>query len=134
MDRPSITQQVTFLHTADLQETAEFYEQILGLERVLDQGVCLIFKAGADAFIGFCESVGSRLDAGEADPVILTLVSEQVDRWYDYLCQFDVLIEKKPTLNERFNIYHLFLRDPNHYLVEIQTFLDPSWPKPTVTT
>ena len=102
---------------------------------MLDQGVCLIYRVGSDAFIGFCESVGSRLGTdGAADPVIMTLVSDEVDQWYDYLLTQDVLIEKKPTLNEKFNIYHLFLRDPNHYLVEIQTFLDPAWPKPTQTS
>ena len=130
MDRPGIQQQVTFLHTRDLGETAVFYEQILGLERVLDQGVCLIFATGGDAFLGFCEDTGSRLGAGEtADPVILTLVSEAVDQWYDYLCQHNIPVEKPPMLNEKFNIYHLFLRDPNNYLLEIQTFLDPLWPK-----
>ena len=134
MDRPTIIQQVTFLHTAVLQETAVFYEQTLGLKRVLDQGVCLIFATGSDAFLGFCQSAGSRLNSAEtADPIILTLVSEDVDQWYDYLRQHNVPIEKKPTLNEKFNIYHLFLRDPNHYLIEIQTFLDPSWPKPIPT-
>ena len=131
MEKPSITQQVTFLHTDDLEKTAHFYENILGLKQVLDQGVCLIYQVGSDAFIGFCESVGSRLGTdGTADPVIITLVSAEVDQWYAYLSTHDVLIEKKPTLNEKFNIYHLFLRDPNHYLVEIQTFLDPAWPKP----
>ncbi len=130
MERPKILQQVTFLHTRNLGETAVFYEQVLGLERVLDQGVCLIFATGGDAFLGFCESAGSRLGAGEtADPVILTLVSEDVDQWYDYLRNLNVPVEKPPTLNEKFNIYHLFLRDPNDYLLEIQTFLDPSWPK-----
>ena len=134
MDRPEILQQVTFLHTDDLAETAVFYEQILGLERVLDQGVCLIFATGGDAFLGFCEGAGSRLGADKtAVPVILTLVSEAVDQWYDYLCEHNVRVEKPPTLNEKFNIYHLFLRDPNNYLLEIQTFLDPLWPKPKQT-
>lgn len=134
MDRPSIQQQVTFLHTGNLGETAVFYEQVLGLERVLDQGVCLIFATGGDAFLGFCESAGSRLGADEtAVPVILTLVSEDVDQWYDYLCQRNIPVEKPPTLNEKFNIYHLFLRDPNDYLIEIQTFLDPLWPIPIQT-
>jgi hypothetical protein len=30
------------------------------------------------------------------------------------------------------NIYHCFLRDPNGYLIEIQRFLDPAWPRPTL--
>ncbi|MCP4415534.1 MAG: VOC family protein, partial [Chloroflexi bacterium] len=36
--QPPIEQQVTFLHAQDLAETAVFYEKILGLKLVLDQG------------------------------------------------------------------------------------------------
>lgn len=125
MNRPELTQQVTFLHTADLEKTAVFYQNILGLKMVLDQGVCQIFQVSADAFIGFCE----HFEGVNPDGVILTLVSEQVDAWHDYLVAQNVLIEKPPTLHETFNIYHIFLRDPNGYLVEIQKFLDPAWPK-----
>jgi catechol 2,3-dioxygenase-like lactoylglutathione lyase family enzyme len=39
-----------------------------------------------------------------------------------------VAIEKRPTMNTTYNIYHFFMRDPDGYLVEIQRFLDPAWP------
>ncbi|KAA3660527.1 MAG: VOC family protein [Chloroflexi bacterium] len=131
MNRPSIEQQVTFLHTDDLEKTAVFYQTILGLNLVLDQGPCRIYAVGRDAFLGFCRSAGTRLGGDEqADPVILTLVSQEVDAWHTFLVEKDVPIEKPPTLNEKFNIYHCFIRDPNGYLVEIQRFLDPSWPTP----
>lgn len=120
-------QQVTFLHTDDLAATAVFYEQLLHLPLVLDQGVCRIYGINDVAFLGFCISAGSRLAAGN-DSVILTLVSHEVDDWHAYLVEHGVDIEKPPTLNEKFNIYHCFLRDPNGYLVEIQQFLDPQWP------
>jgi catechol 2,3-dioxygenase-like lactoylglutathione lyase family enzyme len=125
MERPLLTQQITFLHTANLAKTAVFYQTILGLNLALDQGKCQIFQVGTDAFIGFCE----HLAGANPDGVILTLVSEQVDEWHDYLVAKNVTIEKPPTHNEMFNIYHIFLRDPNGYLVEIQKFLDPAWPK-----
>lgn len=125
MNRPELTQQVTFLHTADLAETAVFYQTILGLKQVLDQGKCQIFQVGSDAFIGFCE----HFEGANPEGVILTLVSDQVDEWHDYLVAQNIPIEKPPTLNETFNIYHIFVRDPNGYLVEIQRFLDPTWPR-----
>jgi len=37
--------------------------------------------------------------------------------------------ETSPT----YNIYHAFLRGPSGYLVEIQRFEDPSWPKPSTS-
>ena len=66
----------------------------------------------------------------EPKGVILTLVSQEVDRWADYLQAHGITLEKPPTLYDRFNIYHCFLRDPNGYLIEIQQFLDPAWPRP----
>lgn len=129
-DTPRLQQLVTFLYTHDLDASTDFYRGVLGLELILDQGVCRIFKVADGGFIGFCQSgtaVGRSAD--QQDGVILTLTSDQVDGWHDYLLNKKVVIEKPPTLNEKYNIYHLFLRDPSGYLVEIQTFLDPAWPK-----
>lgn len=132
MPRPSLTQQVTFLYTNDLEATHDFYSEVLGLPMVLDQGACRIYQVQPTAFLGFCQA-GTAVDRRVEDPsgVILTLVSDEVDTWHDYLQIHhpQVAIEKPPTHNEKYNIYHLFLRDPNQYLVEIQTFLDPAWPR-----
>ena len=129
--RPPIEQQVTFLHARNLAETAVFYEQILGLKLVLDQGSCRIYATGGDAYLGFCQTVGEHMQAPPAvNHIMLTLVTSDVDGWHAYLLEKGVVIEKPPTLNEKFNIYQCFLRDPNGYLIEIQTFLDPNWSKP----
>lgn len=125
MTRPTIDQQVTFLYTADLAATAVFYETILELPLVLDQGTCRIYATGGGAFLGFCRHLsGGATGSG----VILTLVSQDVDGWYDYLQRKGVEFEKPPQFNPQFNIYHCFLRDPNGYLIEIQRFDDPAWP------
>lgn len=129
MKLPPLDQLVTFLYTHDLESTAVFYSEILGLPLVLDQGPCRIFQIALGGFIGFCQTgtaVGRSAD--QQDGVIITLTSQKVDDWYTYLLEKGVEIEKKPSHNEKYNIYHLFLRDPNGYLVEIQTFLDPAWP------
>lgn len=124
MTTPPIDQQITFLHTRDLEKTADFYANILGLSLALNQGVCRIYQVSGGAFLGFCQ----HLDAVERpEGVILTLVSQDVDGWHAYLQAQDIPIEQTPALNAKFNIYHLFLRDPNGYLIEIQRFLDPRW-------
>jgi catechol 2,3-dioxygenase-like lactoylglutathione lyase family enzyme len=126
MSRPPIDQQVTFLYTADLTATARFYEEALGLRLVLDQGTCRIYQVTGSAFIGFCQRAG--LPSAD-NRVILTLVSDQVDEWHTHLTGLGIPFEKPPALNPQYNIYHCLLRDPNGYLVEIQRFLDPAWPK-----
>ena len=122
-------QQVTFLYTTDLDATSRFYKDILGLPLALDQGGCRIYRAAPNAFLGCCShsSAGRRDDTSG---VVLTLVTDEVDRWYERLRARGVIFEQAPTHNPTYNIYHCFLRDPNGYLIEIQRFLDPAWPRP----
>lgn len=120
-------QQVTFLYCRDLEKTSRFYQDAFGFHLALDQGSCRIFQVAANSFIGFCQ----REDlAPLKDGVIFTLVTEQVDAWYKKLIDKGVQIEKPPAENSNYNIYHMFLRDPDGYLIEIQRFLDPTWPPP----
>jgi catechol 2,3-dioxygenase-like lactoylglutathione lyase family enzyme len=127
MLHPTIDQQITFLYTHDLTITARFYEQILGLSLVLDQDSCRIYRVSGDGYLGFCQR-----EAAPEQPtgIILTIVTGEVDEWYRYLKVQNVDFEKSPTYNPDYNIYHCFLRDPNGYLIEIQRFLDPTWPEP----
>ncbi len=122
--RPSIEQQITFLYTRDLKTTAHFYETVIGLPLVLDQGGCRIYEVAGEAYVGFCE----RESAPEKPQGILfTLVVPDVDKWYAYLVARGVPFDKTPALNETYGIYHCFARDPNGYVIEIQRFLDPTW-------
>jgi catechol 2,3-dioxygenase-like lactoylglutathione lyase family enzyme len=143
--RPSLTQQVTFLYTADLEATHAFYGKLLGLPLVLDQDACRIYRAvpggAGEAFLGFCRR-GAVLQPPAPEPagqegvldrsVVLTLVSEEVDGWGAWLEAQGVALERPPQHNATYNIRHLFLRDPDNRLVEIQQFLDPTWPQPGV--
>lgn len=125
MNRPPLSQQVTFLYTTDLKATAHFYETVLSLPLVLDQGICRIYQVSRDGFIGFCQ----REAAAKPDGIIVTLVTPEVDAWYAHLQGQGISFEKPPQFNPDYNIYHCFLRDPNGYLLEIQRFLDPAWPQ-----
>lgn len=114
---------VTFCYTADLQASARFYAEDLKLPLALDQGTCRIYRVASGGFLGVCQ----REEGPDPTGVILTLVTEDVDTWFEHLKARGVPVEKPPTLNEKYDIYHCFLRDPNGYLVEIQRFNDPDW-------
>ena len=118
---------VTFILVDDLEKSCAFYADALGLKMVLDQGACRIYEVAPNSFLGICSH---RKPPEDRSGVILTLVSDDVDGWYEHLLGFDLEFEKTPQLYEKFNIYHLFVRDPDGYLVEIQQFKDPAWPKP----
>lgn len=119
MTHPPIDQQITFLYTRDLEATALFYEQVLGLELALDQGDCRIYRVTRDGYVGFCR----RAEAPqEPRGLILTIVTDYVDSWYAVLQERGATFEKPPAYNPKYGIYHCFLRDPNGFLLEIQRF------------
>ena len=115
-------QQITFLHTRNLQATRDFYTHILSLPVVRDQGSCLILGAAPNAFLGFCEHI-EPIQPGRR--VILTLVTDDVDGWYRDLTSRGAETVSKPQANLKYKIYHFFLKDPDGYWVEIQQFDQP---------
>jgi catechol 2,3-dioxygenase-like lactoylglutathione lyase family enzyme len=114
---------ITFCVTHDLETTARFYEDTLGLKLVLDQGKCRIYRVAGGSFIGFCE----RDTPLPTEGLILTLVTDDVDGWYARLSDLGVEIEAPPKHNPEYRIYHFFLRDPNGYRLEVQRFDDTGW-------
>lgn len=121
-------QQVTFLYTADMDRADAFYGGTLGLELVqVQEAGCRIYRTGPASFVGICLAREGR----HADPsgVILCLVTEDVDGRAAGLAAKGVSVEKPPQRHADFDIYHCFLRDPDGYLIEIQRFESPDWPR-----
>ncbi len=114
---------ITFLKTQDLDRTTDFYINIVGFDLALDQGSCRIFRICRNCFIGFCLTDGTT----GSDEVIITIEIDDVDGYCQHLKSRGAEIEVPPRINTRYNIYQMFIRDPNGYRIEIQRFLDPNW-------
>lgn len=112
---------ITFIYTNNLEQSAGWYETLLGLELALDQGVCRIYR-WADGFLGLCRKVEPVL---ATDDLILTFVTDEVDAVYKRLQAGGATLLTTPTRNADFDIYHFFARDPSGYRVEVQKFLSP---------
>lgn len=126
-------QLVTFLYVRDLVISERFYGETLGLEKILDQGLARIYRIGSgNAFLGIClSSAVQQAPSPDRAPlgVIVTFVIDDVDRAYRDLLAKGVVFEKAPAVNATYNIYNCFFRDPDGYLLEIQRFLSPDWPR-----
>jgi len=122
MSLSEFSQQITFLHSNDLQKTRQFYEGLLNLKMVRDQATCQIFCVTNHAFLGFCEHI-EPISTGRK--VILTLVTEDVDAWYESLKKRGADLMEPPQGNPNYQIYHFFLLDPNGYWIEVQRFAQP---------
>ena len=122
-------QQVTFLLVSDLETSTRFYRDALGLPIVLDQGDCRILRVSASAFLGICERKGRS----DRDSVLITLVTDEVDETHEALTAAGVPCDKTPQRHPKYDVYHAFYRDPDGFLIEIQRFLDPAWPRADAT-
>ena len=131
-------QQVTFLNTSSLEDTADFYGTKLSLPLVFEQpGFVLFYQVSRDSYLGIClRAERAAADTTGAIPTLVVGTTQEVDAWQVRLEAAGVEIEKRagPGISSDGKsipaIYNLFIRDPANYLVEIQVFLDPAWPAP----
>ena len=113
---------VTFIRSSDLERSQEFYEGLLELEFVLDQGRCRIFRISSSGYLGVCEGKPSP------DGIIITLVAKDVRERCDALSRRGLLFEQPVSYNADHDITHAFARDPDGHLIEIQRFESADWP------
>lgn len=114
---------ITFLKTRNLDTTTSFYTNILGFHLVLDQGSCRIFRICPNCYLGFCLTDGET----GSEEVTITLEVADVDGYCQALQARGVEIDVHPRFNPKYQIYQMFIHDPNSYTIEIQRFLDPAW-------
>lgn len=113
---------ITFLYYKNLPPVAKFYEEVLGLELVIDQGFAKIYKTAGQAHLGIVDETRGYHKANPIKPVEITLLVNDVDAYYRRFQEMGV-----KTLNEPKDIPDLKLRcfllqDPEGYVIEIQKF------------
>lgn len=113
---------ITFLYTQDLPRLSRFYEAVLGLDCVLDQGRCRIFRASATALIGLCDIPGRPRGT---DGVLVSFAVPDVDAAQAALAARGVVFDGPVQDGMGGTIRSAFFRDPEGYRLEIQSFLRP---------
>ncbi len=112
---------IHFYKVDDLDNVKRFYGDILRLPLYKDQGVCLIYCLQHHGKIGFCTHHPSKKN----DASCITFVYQnkaEVDKMYGYLkSKLDVV--NPPKTNNKFHIYHFFVKDFEGHTLEFQTFM-----------
>ena len=122
-DTPPITAQITWVYTNDLAATGRFYADTLGLECTRNEGTACLYRTGQASYIGVCEAFDDRVV--EPKGGMITLVTDDVDGWYETLKTRGAPLTGKPHRLDQFGIYTFFLKDPNGYVIEVQAFDTP---------
>ena len=114
---------ITFYYYDDILTVAPVYEDVLGFELVLDQGLARIYRIAGNAYFGIVDGNKGHLKHQLKSATLLTVVSEDVPAWHAKMKESgvtgvsDIL---RGTYCE-----HFFFKDPAGYAIEIQRFHNP---------
>ena len=122
--RPAIDQTLIFTYTNDLPTASAFFREVMEFEFVVDQGACHIFRMTDESYIGVCDLPGRPLGK---TALTITIVSNDVNGWYDFLTAKGIEYQKPPGHSEQFGVYSSLFISPHGYRIEIQHFDDPEW-------
>lgn len=109
---------IIFLKTRKEKEIRDFYIHTVGMDMWLEQADCFILRH-ENLLLGFC----SR-DTADTAGIVTFFYQEKsdVDMMYTKLAHY---IQTAPKVNDKYNIYHFFARDPEDRTIEFQAFLHP---------
>ena len=124
MTRPNIDRSIVFTYTNDLPAASQFFRETLELDFVVDQGPCHIFRLTDESYIGVCDLPDRPSDQAG---VTITIVSDDVEGWHEFLTARGVEYVHEPAHSERFGVFSSLFISPHGYRIEIQRFDDPDW-------
>jgi predicted enzyme related to lactoylglutathione lyase len=126
MPRPgNIQSQITFLYYPDIEPISLFYENVLGLQLVEDQGWARIYRTSGNAFLGIVAGDKGFHQPQQKNAVLITLAVADVPGWYDYLKAAGVKLLTEIKHSEEIQVRCFFFEDPGGYTYEVEQFLKP---------
>jgi predicted enzyme related to lactoylglutathione lyase len=122
LSSPAVEGLITFLYYDDLEKAKEFYIDVMGFNLVVDQGWAKILNVADKAHIGLVDGNVGYHRASPTKPVMITIVVDDVDQWYEHMQKLGIETLTKPRDNEELNLRMFLLEDPEGYVIEIQKF------------
>lgn len=124
-DIPPLDSQITMFYYQDIEKASDFYGDILGLTLEFDWTWIRFYKTGPASSIGIVtEGEGAWYDAQAKNAVMLSLVTSDVDAWYERLQPHDEIVFLK-DIGDGGGIRNFMLEDPGGYTVEFFQWLEP---------
>ena len=98
-----------------------FYENILGLRLVIDQGWSKIYQICPGAHVGLVDETRGMNKWASDKPVQLCIRVPDVEAWYDYARITGLAGLSRLFHNDDLGIKAFVFRDPEGYQIEIQS-------------
>lgn len=114
---------ITFLYYEDYDKAKEFYEDILKLELVMDQGFAAVYKINENSFIGCVKKQEGSIDGSNKGGALISLTVDNVDELYPIFQTYNLPFISKLKVIERIPLKSFFFKDFEGYDFEIQEFI-----------
>jgi lactoylglutathione lyase len=116
--------QISLLYFRNIERAFHFYEETLGLSVKIDQGYGKIYEVSGNALLGVMDEKRGFLQSGQGGSILISLVTDDVDEWYETLQKKGVKLLSKPLTKEDIGIRSFLFEDPEGHILEIQKFID----------
>ena len=118
----NIKANMVFFYYKDLDKAVDFYENVLGLTRVLDYGFAKAFQVSRTSLVCLVDETKGMHKTTEPKTVTLSIITQQVDEWYANLKSKGVKIHSALQESSRIPIKGFVALDSEGYFLEFQTF------------
>jgi catechol 2,3-dioxygenase-like lactoylglutathione lyase family enzyme len=115
---------IIWLYYIDLDEAQSFYEDILGLELVTDQGFAKVYACSSTGYIGLVDEAQGLHRFSEEKSVTVSFISTQIDEWYSYLAEKKLTMREELTDGESISVRTFVTFDVAGYFLEFDRFLE----------
>ena len=126
-DRPSeLTVQATvlWLYYQDIPAMESFYEELLGVDLLVDQGWAKVYEASRTGFVGLVDGERGLHNATEEKAVTVSFITSDVAAWFERAKKQELSLRTPDLTNESGRVSVFVGYDPEGYFLEWDTFLD----------
>ena len=122
----SLEANLLFFYYRDLHGAQQFYEEVLGLPRLVDYGYATIHQISPTTYLGLVDERQGRPGVGLPKSVTLSFITAEVDAWYHYLIEQKIKMHHPLADATRHPTRGFVALDPEGYFLEFETFLPHS--------
>lgn len=115
---------VVWFYYKDMERIQRFYEDVVGLDLLVDQGWTKIYQVGPSGYFGLVDEQHGMHNFTEKKAVTMSFITAQIDDWYVYLRDHDdvQMRSKNIVVEEEYRAFVVY--DPEGYYLEWDVFND----------
>ena len=115
---------ITWLYYKDIPAMEKFYQEVLGLPLIADQGWAKIYQASASGYIGLVDERRGMHSYTEKKAVNVSFILKDIDGWFQHVNESKLFeLREREVSTGPENKYRAFVGyDPEGYFMEFDTF------------